>query len=331
MSLETIAKMVSSDAIDIRPKYQRRERWGTDRQTALIESFLLNIPIPPVYLSEDDFGVYSVIDGKQRITAIASFLNDGLRLQGLETFKELDGFTFANLPGELKNALRVRPYLRVVTLLKQSDPQLKYEVFTRLNKGGEPLNSQEIRNVIFRGNLNDTVVKLAKNGFLCRQLKIKNEKSAAYQKMQDVEFVLRFLTFQNIWTNFSGDYRRSMDKFMSKNQDCSDSQIHKLSKLFLKSINGCEKIWGDAAFKRPQATGWRDQMLAGMYDAQMIAISELDEDTLSRAFRRRKQIVRSTREAFDDPKFEDAVRTATNTPAKLELRVNRIVDLLTRA
>src|ERR1700727_2983279 len=77
LSLETVAGMVESGAIDIQPQYQRRARWSTEKRSALIESFLLNIPVPPVYLAEDDYGTYSVIDGKQRITAIRDFMTDG--------------------------------------------------------------------------------------------------------------------------------------------------------------------------------------------------------------------------------------------------------------
>ena len=141
LSLETIASMVESGAIDIAPGYQRRARWDAQKQGSLIESFLLNVPVPPVYLAEEDYGTYSVIDGKQRITAIATFMRNNLALRGLERFEQLDGSTLADLPPELANALKVRPYVRAVTLLKQSDPQLKYEVFTRLNTGGVKLNA----------------------------------------------------------------------------------------------------------------------------------------------------------------------------------------------
>ena len=89
LSLETIHKMAISEAIDIAPKYQRRERWRVEAESALIESFLLNVPVPPVYLAEDDFGTYSVIDGKQRITAISKYLAGGFPLTGLQKFSEI--------------------------------------------------------------------------------------------------------------------------------------------------------------------------------------------------------------------------------------------------
>ena len=85
----------------------------------------------------------------------------------------------------------MRPYIRVVTLLKQSDPELKYQVFLRLNTGGEPLKMRKNRNVAFRGPLNDLIYDLAEDEFLHFQLKIKDKRSPNYRNMLDAEFVLR--------------------------------------------------------------------------------------------------------------------------------------------
>jgi hypothetical protein len=145
-SLRAIFDMAARGSVDLEPHYQRRERWKPEKQSALIESFILNVPVPPVYLSEEDFGRYSVIDGKQRLTAIRDFLSDSLKLRGLTRFRDLEGSSFSDLPLEIQNALVVRPYIRVITLLRQTDPNLKYEVFLRLNTGGEKLLAQEIRN-----------------------------------------------------------------------------------------------------------------------------------------------------------------------------------------
>lgn len=91
-SLSAIAEMVKFESIDITPHYQRRDRWHVEKQSALIESFLLNIPVPPVYLSEDEYGTYTVIDGKQRITSIYDFLSGKFKLKGLKEVPELNGF-----------------------------------------------------------------------------------------------------------------------------------------------------------------------------------------------------------------------------------------------
>lgn len=321
--------MVDSESIDVTPQFQRRERWDSLKQSALIESFLLNIPVPPVYLSEDEFGSYSVIDGKQRITSVQKFMRNALPLKSLERFPELEGLRFRDMPSALKNALTVRPYIRAITILNQSDKATKYEVFHRLNSGGEPLNPQEIRNVIYRGVVNDAIVKASNEPFLRTKLKIKDGRSSAYQKMADVEYVLRFLTLRATgFRAFGGDFRFAMDKFMEDTAEATIDQTEEFESAFRFALHSCERIWGDAAFKRPEKSSWRDQTLAGMYDAQMLAVDQLSKSVIDKAVVSRDLVVARTRALFDDAEFEDSVRVATNTPAKLIYRVNSVRDLL---
>jgi hypothetical protein len=331
LALETLASMVEADAVDTKPHYQRRDRWTAEKRSALIESFLLNIPVPPIYLAEDDFGTYSVIDGKQRLTAIRDFMRNDLVLSELETFKELEGLTFSQLPSELSNALQIRPYLRVVTLLKQSDPDLKYDVFERLNTGGERLNAQEIRNVAFHGPLNDLIYgELCDAEFLLKQLKITGPKakSPAYRKMQDAEYVLRFLTLQDNWETFSGDFARSMDRFMERHQRASSDQLSLFRDSFLRALNWAAELWGDHAFNRPAGNGWRDQTLAGMFDAEMLAVSLLTDTKLNALKAKRQTVLKTTRQLFEDPQFAKTVREGTNTPSRVRYRVQTLTDAL---
>ena len=329
LSLETIAQMVTHHAIDLEPRYQRRERWKIEAQAELIESFLLNVPVPPVYLAEDDFGTYSVIDGKQRITAIHRFMTDTLSLQKLTRFTDLNGLKFSALPKPLRNALSIRPYIRVVTLLKQTNPDLKYEVFTRLNTGGKPLLPQEIRNALYRGPLNDLLFDLATNeSFLRQQLKITTERESAFTEMTDVEMVLRFLSLRANWQAFSGDYRRSMDEFMAKNKKPSSLELKKFRTAFVSSISRCQKLWGKNAFRRYDITSYRDQFLAAIYDAEMIAVAGLSEARFAAVLAEKSKVISETKAIFKDIKFEDSVRVSTNSPARVRYRIEKVVHML---
>ncbi|KOG90200.1 hypothetical protein ADK38_10025 [Streptomyces varsoviensis] len=328
LSLETISQMAQTGAIDVAPLFQRRERWDQRRQSALIESFLMNVPVPPVYLSEDDYGSYSVIDGKQRITAIRDFMSDAFPLAQLVRFEEINGLKFSDLPSELQNALRVRPYIRAITILRQSDRSTKYEVFHRLNSGGEPLNAQEIRNVIYRGPLNDLLMELSEAPFLRRHLKIRDNRSSAYNLMQDAEVVLRFFVLLEQWQEFSGDYRVSMDTYMEANMNMNLREVSKLRDTFLRALDACERIWGEFAFKRPEGAGWRDQMLAGMYDAQMVAVSLVDDKRISSLAARSAEVIQETRDLFTDKAFNEAVRLSTNTPSRVAYRIGKVLQLV---
>jgi Protein of unknown function DUF262 len=328
LPLGTLSEMVESATIDIRPTFQRRERWPLDKQSALIESFILNIPVPPIYLAEEQYGSYTAIDGQQRLRAITDFLNDRFKLSGLESFTELENLKFSDLPGEIRNTLRVRPFIRVVTLLKQSDPELKYEVFVRLNRGGQPLNPQEIRNSAFRGPLNDLIYDLAKEPFLRHQLKIRDEKSSPFREMVDAELVLRFVTLHDMSGNYRGSLLRSMDQFMLAHKNANRDTLTYIRKTFIQALSRCEVIWGEHAFRRPEGSVWRDQTLAGMYDAEMLSVSRLSEAQYKRASTHRGQVIEKTKALFGNSKFDQYVRQGTNTPSRLEYRVEKIYDLL---
>lgn len=333
LSLGSLAGMMSAGstgkaAIDLDPDFQRRERWSPEKQSGLIESFLLNVPVPPIYLAEDEYGQYSVVDGKQRLTAIRAFMLEGLQLRAVESFFELEGKSFVSLPEPLQNALNIRPYVRVVTLLKQSDPSLKFEVFTRLNRGGEPMLPQELRKVAYRGPLSDLIFTLSETLFLREQLKITSERSPAYKNMEDAEYVLRYFALRNGWQTFSGSLRGELDGYMQKHQHMKPTGVKSLQADFLLSLDACRQIWKSHAFKRHTGTQWRSQFLAGMYDAEMLAVNELTKPQLTKAIAKSATAIKRTAELFNDPEFEKSVRQGTNTPSFLRNRVKAVVGML---
>lgn len=323
--LLTLASLVQSGAIDISPTFQRRDRWGSEQQSRLIESFLVNVPVPPVYLAEDiaRLGSYAVIDGKQRLTSIAAFFKDKLTLRGLTRLTDLNGCRHSTLPDGIRIPLGMKS-LRVTTLLRQSEEEFKHEVFLRLNTGGEVLNPQEIRNVAYRGPLNDLVYTLAEDDFLRAQFKVHPPSSPAYRQMTDAEYVLRFLTLSSGWRSFRGDLRTEMDRFMWENRFVERNALLQLNKRFRGAIDTAEAVWGSDAFKRPG----RDQALAGLYDAQMVSLAELDGYLHKSLIQRRSKVRRSTAELFDDPEFDEAVRRGTNTPTRLRYRTERMLRAL---
>ena len=327
LSLESIASMVESGAIDVTPGYQRRERWNVDKESALIESFILNIPVPPIYLAEDEYGKYTVIDGKQRVTAIYKFMKNESKLKNLDRFSELEGYTLNLLPSQLKNALTIRPYIRVVTLLNQSDPNLKYEVFTRLNTGGDNLLAQEVRNVAFRGPLNDLIFELSANEFLRKQLKITTRNEKAYKEMVDAEYVLRFFALRIYWKNFPGNMNIAMNNFMNEFRFADDNIIASFRTLYNSSIHLCEKIWGENAFHRPAGEDYRRLMLQGFYDAQMVPLSFfLDQNFTDDHM----QLIKTGFYDLysDDHLFHDSIRQFTSNPHRVRYRIEKMGDLI---
>lgn len=148
------------------PEYQRRHRWDATRQSRLIESFLMNVPVPPIFLYEYDLARYEVMDGRQRLTALMEFYLNDLVLEGLQHWPELDGRTYSNLPKMVRDGID-RRYLSSIILLNETAgseelaTRLKKIVFERLNSGGVDLSPQESRNAVFDGPLNDLCIELS--------------------------------------------------------------------------------------------------------------------------------------------------------------------------
>ncbi|SDG11835.1 Protein of unknown function DUF262 [Onishia taeanensis] len=328
-SLSLIKDMAEKGSINLAPSYQRRDRWGDEKQSRLIESFIMNVPVPPVYLSEDEFGRYSVIDGKQRITAIKRFISGDFKLAGLETIKELNGLSFDDLPSAVQNALSIRPYIRAITLLRQSDPELKFEVFLRLNTWGERLNPQEIRNVAYSGKFNDLLFFLSENDVLVEGLKTHVKSSSAYKNMDDIEHVLRFFTLKNNWEKMSGSLSKEMDEFMKENRNPDSKRLQEMESDFNESIKVCKDIWEDKVFLKPLGGGqWRSQLISPLYDAEMVAVSMLTRDERESAIKNKAQAVKGVEELYKESSFVKSVSQATNTPSSIVTRINSMYKML---
>lgn len=327
MALMNVASLHASGSLDLSPRFQRRDRWDRERQSQLIESFILNVPVPPVYLAEESRGVFAVIDGKQRLTAIAQYMDDEFFLTKLQLLKDLEGLKFSQLGSDIASTLRLRP-LRAVTILRQTPDWVKHEVFVRLNRGGQPLNAQEIRNVSFASPLNDQLIGLAENQFLHRQLKITSTRSSAYADMSNVEIVVRFFALSETWNQFGGNLRNALDQFMLDRHLAGPAEVAALSARFSRAIGWCESLWGNHAFQRFDGQQWRDQMIGGVYDAEMIAVDSLSDDQLRILGDRKDRVLNKTAQLFSDPQFDGAVRLSTNTSARVRYRIERMSDLL---
>ncbi len=196
LPISTLPGMIK-EQINLSPEFQRRNRWDDERRSRFIESIIMNVPIPPVFLGEDEYGKYVVLDGRQRLTAINEFLKNTYRLKKLDVWSELNGANFDELQKRKLAPAITRRFIPAIVVLKESSPIVKYDVFDRLNTGGMIANPMEIRNAIYQGPFNSHLQHLSRDPTFRRLWEIplddlQAEKNTLYSQMYDVELVLRF-------------------------------------------------------------------------------------------------------------------------------------------
>lgn len=302
--LSTIAGMVESDDYDLNPEFQRRHRWDVEKQSRLIESIIMNVPIPPVFLYEDRYSHYEVMDGLQRLTAISDFYRDRFALTNLGEWAELNGRTYSDLPEQLRRGVD-RRYLSSIILLHETARdqtealRLKQLVFERINSGGVKLEPQESRNAIYNGPLNQLCIILARDRHLCEMWEIPGpgEEGAGdeylldnerYRKMLDVELVLRFFAHRQREELMTGTLAGYLDEYLKHGNLFEKSVLDKLAGLFQRTVALVHETLGYRAFwlwrYRHGHWDWLQRPTTVAYDAIMRVFSErLDRADLLRA------------------------------------------------
>jgi len=222
MSFGEIMNMYDEGELIIAPEFQRAFRWGKDKQTKFIESLILGIPIPPIFVAETKGNVWELVDGLQRISTVLSFFGklkdkekNNLVLEDTSILTELKEFDINTLPLNFKLLLK-RAVCRVEIIRYDSEFDMRYELFNRLNTGGVLLSEQEIRNCIFRSydnTFNRFIQELSQKEYFTNIIKIRKEDR---DRMYAQELVLRFFTLKNFGTAFEKNIQEHMDQYMLK-------------------------------------------------------------------------------------------------------------------
>lgn len=150
-TISTLVTLLREEKIVV-PEFQRKYVWTRTQASKLIESLIIQCPIPVIYLDQEDDGTLMVIDGNQRLMSIRLFVNNGFKLRGLTAFPDLNGILFKDLDPRIRSHIENRT-IRCITILKETHPQIKFDVFERLNTGAVQLNAQELRHGLYHGQL----------------------------------------------------------------------------------------------------------------------------------------------------------------------------------
>lgn len=256
-TISTLFDKYQRGKIELQPEFQRKFVWDKKKASGLIESILLDFPLPVIYLSEEEDGKYSVIDGQQRLTTIFGFLQNKLldiktgkigdfKLTTLKALTKLKGKAYRDLSDEQQN--KIQDYsIRTILIKKDSGSDIKFDMFERLNCGSVALKDMELRNCIYHGPYMEALIDFAKNPLFRELVGLREEEP----RMKDRELVLRFLAF--LHTDYL-KYSAPMKKFL--NDDCEHfaNYTHEQRKddetKFKNALALINSIFGKKAFKR---------------------------------------------------------------------------------
>lgn len=315
----------------IQPDFQRQYVWDATKASKLIESAILGIPLPVIYLSEEKDGKEYVIDGQQRLTSFFSYI-DGkfpdekpFKLTGLNVYTDLNGKRFSELTDDLQD--KVRYYkIRTITFQKDSSETLKFEIFERLNTGSVQLNDQELRNCLYRGKLNAALKEMAADADFMHICGLRGPD----KRMKDRELVLRFCAFfHKTYLNYKAPMRDFLNAEAFEKRDLSDKELQELKSAFKNTCQIIRSLLDQNAFKRfykgrdGQPNGyWEPKKFnTSLYDILMYSFAREDKN---RVF----QHLDAVREALlalmtEDQDFVDSIELSTSSVQAVTTRFDK--------
>lgn len=323
--IKDLCDRMTRGKLDVQADFQRQYVWESkiELKSKLIESVLLKVPIPVVYTAEMNDGKEVVVDGQQRLRTFLEFRkNDGFKLSKLKILENLNTKGYVDLSEDLQDKFDSYP-IRVVKILKESHPDIKFDIFERLNRGSVKLSDQELRNCMFRGNFNNLLKELIMNSDF---LRIQNL-SEPEKRMKDKERILRFFALNDKGLqNYKSPLRTFLSAYSEEKREISQKEVQEKTELFKKCVELCRTVFGDLAGHRwikedddiggYIATNFND----GILDAQMIGFVEYSKrDVIPKA-----QVIKDTyTDLVSTPSFSETVEISTYSTTQTKKRLEK--------
>lgn len=307
---QLVSDVSKSKILLIDVPYQREYVWDDAKASRLIESLLLNVPIPVCYFAENQDGTWEVIDGLQRAHSIVRFLQGGLVLRGLSVLVELNGKNYAGLAARDQRRIETRT-LRYVVITDESHPDIKFDVFERLNTGAVKLMPQELRNCIYRGNFNDSLRELSMD----RNFRLTLGRPK-YARMRDEELVLRFLSLTEGLPGYKPPLTQFLNEYMRQHRSQAPSRV--AVGLFTETMSSIAKVLGNTAFRGLSEGKPSANLNRALFDAVAVSFAFADRAALGT---KGEEVRRLHREILDDADFGPMIGRATADRTRMHGRV----------
>ena len=329
VTVDLIMKRINQNEIDLNPDFQRNSGiWDRTRQSRLIESLLLRIPIPVFYMAADNEDNWQVVDGLQRLDTLKSFLiTKTLSLQGLQYLKDFQGCSYNSLPRPMQRRIdETQLYCHVVQ--PGTPPEVMFNVFNRINTGGKPLLPQEIRHALNPGRARAFINELAKDpGFLKA-----TDHGVSAKRMADRECVLRFVAFHSRFEEYRGD----LDGFLvtamkALSEPAADATLEVLREEFRAAMQLAFDLFGSDAFRRPprHAGSRRAPINKPLFESWAVNLARIRTlEERKHLVERREQVKNKFTALMDDDEFKQSISIGTQWCTRVKTRFESIRDLL---
>lgn len=297
-NISNIMDRLENGEFDLTPAFQRNSGlWTEEKQSQLIESLMLKIPLPAFYFDASKEDEWIVIDGLQRLTAFQNYLvgaeqEDGFRkkysFKGMQYLTDFNGKTFDDLPRQYIR--RIKESSIVAYTVTQGTPdEVVFNIFQRINTGGVQLNDQEIRQALYSGKGTDLIKKLAER----IEFKEATQFAVKSERMLDREYALRFLSFTEL--DYRKEYRGNIDNFLIKGlkkaNNFGEEDIARVTKQFVRVMNVCKEVFGKYAFRKYNKDFRRGPINKAIFEIWAICFSELDNMQLEKIKKNKDKFV----------------------------------------
>ncbi len=331
MAISNILDRLRYNDIILEPDFQRRPNlWDDQKQSRLIESLIIRIPLPSFYFDYDEEDRYIVVDGLQRLWTLYRFVvldkNDPnrLRLKGLEYLPEFNGLRFEELPVSIQR--RIREQTIVAYLIRPGTPEaVRNSIFTRINTGGLQLEPAEIKNSVYRGQAAELLKSLAHSEAFVQATNHKVNP----QRMLDCEFVNRFLAFYVLGTD---NYRDNLEDYLNKVllalKKAPKEELAHYKEIFLKTMRLCRDVFGEIAFRKKNKDGRFGKINKPLFECVSLCTSTLSDLEAERLLHNRDRFLKDYNRLLEDESFVDSITNGTAQLVNIKKRNHAMTQLI---
>lgn len=315
--------------LDLQPKFQREYVWNLrpELPSRLIESLLLEIPIPPIYFGKVNQGRLEMIDGQQRLTTLVNFVSNKFPLRKLQRMASLNQKFFKDLTKQQQEKILDTP-IRSIVIDAGANTELRYEVFERLNRGSMTLNEQELRNCVYRGLFNDLLAELEKDSYW-RKSKGGDEPEGRFKER---EVILRFFAFANRLPQYSGNLKRFLNEYMGQYAPREAQDLKGHAAQFRQTMQNIYAVFGDKAARlyeissRTNKGGWDSKFSVTAFDIQASALMNQPPGKVQKAAEQIRELFLFT--ILTDVEMQDAISKRTGSTLQTKIRWTKFRELV---